>query len=174
MLFRSVLTYLEKLRKQEKGARVLLVVPASLLGNWQKEAEKFVPDMDLSILNGGGAVTLGSLVRENPVFLNITTYGMVSRIKELREIDWSCIILDEAQAIKNPGTKQTKEIKQLSGRMRIAMTGTPIENDLTNLWSLFDFLNKGLLGTSMEFKSFCKQLKVNPENYAKQIGRAHV
>ncbi len=163
----QVLTYLEKLRKQEKGARVLLVVPASLLGNWQKEAEKFVPDMDLSILHGGGAVTLGRMVRENPVFLNITTYGMVSRIKELREIDWSCIILDEAQAIKNPGTKQTKEIKQLSGRMRIAMTGTPIENDLTNLWSLFDFLNKGLLGTSMEFKSFCKQLKVNPENYAK-------
>ena len=163
----QVLTYLEKLRKKDGNARVLLVVPASLLGNWQKEAEKFVPDMDLAILHGGGAAALGRRVKENPVFLNITTYGMVSRIKELRETEWSCIILDEAQAIKNPGTKQTKEIKRLSGRMRIAMTGTPIENDLTNLWSLFDFLNKGLMGTSMEFRSFCKQLKDNPENYAK-------
>ena len=163
----QVLTYLEKLRKKDGNARVLLVVPASLLGNWQKEAEKFVPDMDLAVLHGGGAAALGRRVKENPVFLNITTYGMVSRIKELRETEWSCIILDEAQAIKNPGTKQTKEIKRLSGRMRIAMTGTPIENDLTNLWSLFDFLNKGLMGTSMEFRSFCKQLKDNPENYAK-------
>ena len=163
----QVLTYLGKLRKKDGSARVLLVVPASLLGNWQKEAEKFVPDMDLAVLHGGGAAALGRRVKENPVFLNITTYGMVSRIKELRETEWSCIILDEAQAIKNPGTKQTKEIKRLSGRMRIAMTGTPIENDLTNLWSLFDFLNKGLMGTSMEFRSFCKQLKDNPENYAK-------
>lgn len=163
----QVLTYLEKLRKKDGNARVLLVVPASLLGNWQKEAEKFVPDMELAVLHGGGAAALGRRVKENPVFLNITTYGMVSRIKELRETEWSCIILDEAQAIKNPGTKQTKEIKRLSGRMRIAMTGTPIENDLTNLWSLFDFLNKGLMGTSMEFRSFCKQLKDNPENYAK-------
>ncbi len=99
--------------------------------------------------------------------MNITTYGMASRIKELREIEWSCIILDEAQAIKNPGTKQTKEIKQLNGRMKIAMTGTPIENDLTNLWSLFDFLNKGLMGTSMEFREFCRHLKDNPEDYGK-------
>ena len=163
----QVLTYLEKLRRQDKDARVLLVVPASLLGNWQKEAEKFVPDMELSILHGGGAVTLGKRVKAESAFLNITTYGMVSRIKELREIDWSCIILDEAQAIKNPGTKQTREIKRLSGRMRIAMTGTPIENDLTNLWSLFDFLNKGLMGTSSEFHDFCKKLKDSPENYMK-------
>jgi len=163
----QVLTYLEKLRRQDKEARVLLIVPASLLGNWQKEAEKFVPGMDLSILHGGGAAALGKKVKAEPAFLNITTYGMVSRIKELREIQWSCIILDEAQAIKNPGTKQTREIKQLTGRMRIAMTGTPIENDLTNLWSLFDFLNKGLMGTSAEFHDFCKKLKDSPENYAK-------
>lgn len=163
----QVLAYLEKLRKQDKTARVLLVVPASLLGNWQKEAEKFVPAMELSILHGGGAAALGKKVKAEPAFLNITTYGMVSRIKELKEIEWSCIILDEAQAIKNPGTKQTREIKQLSGRMRIAMTGTPIENDLTNLWSLFDFLNKGLMGTSAEFHDFCKKLKDCPKNYAK-------
>ena len=96
----------------------------------------------------------------------ITTYGMAARVKELCDIAWDCIILDEAQAIRNPAAKQTREIKKLSGRMRIVMTGTPIENDLTNLWSLFDFLNKGLLGTSAEFHQFCKGLKEHPERYA--------
>ncbi len=162
----QVLTYLEKLRKREKNARVLLIVPASLLGNWQREAEKFAPKMDLSILHGSSAPVLGRRVSETDAFLNITTYGMASRIKELKDVEWSCIILDEAQAIKNPATKQTKEIKKLSGRMRIAMTGTPIENDLTNLWSLFDFLNKGLMGTSTEFGQFTKRLKEQPEKYA--------
>ncbi len=162
----QVLTYLEKLRKREKNARVLLIVPASLLGNWQREAEKFAPKMDLSILHGSSAPVLGRRVSETDAFLNITTYGMASRIKELKDVEWSCIILDEAQAIKNPATKQTKEIKKLFGRMRIAMTGTPIENDLTNLWSLFDFLNKGLMGTSTEFGQFTKRLKEQPEKYA--------
>ena len=162
----QVLTYLEKLRKREKNARVLLIVPASLLGNWQREAEKFAPKLDLLILHGSSASVLGKLVSEEPAFLNITTYGMIPRIKELKDINWTCIILDEAQAIKNPATKQTKEIKKLSGRMRIAMTGTPIENDLTNLWSLFDFLNKGLMGTSAEFGQFTKRLKEHPEKYA--------
>lgn len=163
----QVLAYLERLRKKEKTARVLLIVPASLLGNWQREAEKFVPAMGLSVLHGGGAAVLGRKVMEEPAFLNITTYGMVARIKELKDIEWTCIILDEAQAIKNPATRQTREIKKLSGHMRIAMTGTPIENDLTNLWSLFDFLNKGLMGTSAEFHEFCRNLGDHPENYAK-------
>ncbi len=80
---------------------------------------------------------------------------------------WDCVILDEAQAIKNPGTKQTREIKKLQAQMRIAMTGTPIENDLTNLWSLFDFIDHGLLGTSKEFHEFTKGLEENPQEYAK-------
>ena len=108
----QVLTYLEKLRKREKNARVLLIVPASLLGNWQREAEKFAPKMDLSILHGSSAPVLGRRVSETDAFLNITTYGMASRIKELKDVEWSCIILDEAQAIKNPATKQTKEIRK--------------------------------------------------------------
>lgn len=92
------------------------------------------------------------------VFLTITTYGMAMRIPALQKVTCDCLILDEAQAIKNPMTKQTREIMKIPTRMRVAMTGTPIENDLTNLWSLFDFLNKGLLGTSAEFKVFCKGL----------------
>ena len=163
----QVLAFLEKLRKTEKNARVLLIVPASLLGNWQKETEKFAPDMSYVILHGSGAKLLGKLVQEDRSFLTITTYGMASRIEELEKIQWDCLILDEAQAIKNPLTKQTKSIKALKSKMRIAMTGTPIENDLTNLWSLFDFLNKGLLGSSTEFHEFCKRLETHPEGYAK-------
>lgn len=163
----QVLAYLEKMRISSKGARVLLVVPASLLGNWKKEAAKFAPQMKVHILHGRGAVVLGKESKGNKAFLTITTYGMASRIKELTEVIWDAIILDEAQAIKNPVTKQTREIKKLKGKMRIAMTGTPIENDLTNLWSLFDFLNKGLLGSSSEFHDFCKNLCEKPEGYAK-------
>ena len=163
----QVLAYLERMRKTRKNARVLLVVPASLLNNWQKEKEKFVPAMSCMVLHGQTAADLSETVKKGNAFLNLTTYGMVARIKELKSITWDCIILDEAQAIKNPGTAQTRNIKKLNGKMRIAMTGTPIENELTNLWSLFDFLNKGLLGTSMEFHQFCKKLKTQPEQYAR-------
>lgn len=163
----QVLAYLEKMRTADKNASVLLVVPASLLGNWQKEAAKFAPDMKVHILHGRGAKVLEEECRAHTAFLTVTTYGMATRIAGLKEKEWSCIILDEAQAIKNPLTKQTKEIKKLKGKMRIAMTGTPIENELANLWSLFDFLNKGLLGTSGEFGEFCKGLKSNPDGYAK-------
>ncbi len=163
----QVLAYLEKLRRTNKHAQALLVVPASLIGNWQKEAEKFAPALDFQILHGKTAAKLGEEFRGSSAFLTITTYGMVTRIKELQETAWECVILDEAQAIKNPLTRQTKEIKKLSSRMRIAMTGTPIENELANLWSLFDFLNKGLLGTSAEFKEFCKGLGDHPEGYVR-------
>ncbi len=163
----QVLAYLEKLRKSRKSARALLVIPASLLGNWQKEAEKFSPEMDVLLLHGKTAPILTKIFLGQKSFLTITTYGMASRIKELQDVEWDCVVLDEAQAIKNPGTKQTREIKKLRARMRIIMTGTPIENDLTNLWSLFDFLNKGLLGGSEEFREYCKQLEEHPEGYMK-------
>lgn len=163
----QVLAFLEKLRLSAKESRALLIVPASLLGNWQKEAAKFTPGMSVHILHGRGAKAMGAEVESCPAFLTITTYGMASRIKELEKVTWDCLILDEAQAIKNPLTDQTRQIKKLKGRMKIAMTGTPIENELTNLWSLFDFLDRGLLGSSTEFKRFCKDLSQYPEGYAK-------
>lgn len=163
----QVLTYLERMRKKGKHAKALLVVPASLIGNWEKEAQKFVPEMTLQVLHGKNSAQLAQDFQADGAFLTITTYGMVSRISKLQETEWNCVILDEAQAIKNPGTKQTREIKKLRSQMRIAMTGTPIENDLTNLWSLFDFINHGLLGTSKEFHEFAKNLEEHPEGYAK-------
>lgn len=163
----QVLAFLERLRKDVPTARILLVVPASLLGNWQKETARFAPKMDFIILHGRTAPALEEELKEQPVFLTITTYGMTARLKGLLNVTWNCIILDEAQAIKNPVTRQTKAVKKLKGQMRIAMTGTPIENELTNLWSLFDFLNKGLLGTSKEFHDFSKGLVDHPEGYTK-------
>ncbi len=162
----QVLAFLEKLRKSDRNARVLLIVPASLLGNWQKEIEKFAPEMAFQIIHGSSAKACGNQ-KDEYRFLTITTYGMAARLEVLEKIQWDCLILDEAQAIKNPVTKQTKKVKTLRSKMRIAMTGTPIENDLTNLWSLFDFLNKGLLGSSTEFHDYCKTLQDNPEGYSK-------
>ena len=162
----QVLAWLDRLRKTQPEAKVLLVVPASLLGNWQKEAAKFTPGVELQTLHGMTGAVMNELAQDPP-FLTITTYGMVNRLAALQERDWTAVILDEAQAIKNPGTKQTRAIKKLRAAQRVAMTGTPIENDLTNLWSLFDFLNKGLLGTSDEFRDFSKNLEDNPEGYQK-------
>ena len=163
----QVLAYLEKVRKTNKNAHTLLIVPASLIGNWKKEKDKFAPEMEACILHGQSSSKLAEIAREKLPFLTITTYGMAAKMDVLKERIWDCLILDEAQAIKNPVTKQTREIKKMKSSMRIAMTGTPIENDLTNLWSLFDFLNHGLLGSSKEFHDFCKGLEENPQRYIK-------
>ena len=163
----QVLTYLSWLYERNPGANVLLVVPASLLGNWEKEAARFAPHLPVRVLHGGGAAYLEQQFLGQKVFLNITTYGMALRMEKLADTVVDCLILDEAQAIKNPATKQTRAIKRIPARRRIAMTGTPIENDLTNLWSLFDFLNKGLLGTSQEFGDFSKKLPQHADGYQK-------
>lgn len=163
----QVLTYLEWVYHNNPDAVVLLIVPASLMGNWKKEAEHFTPDLPIRILHGRKTVELEREFLEQPVFLNITTYGMALRMGRLPERPVDCLILDEAQAIKNPVAKQTRAIKGLKASHKIIMTGTPIENDLTNLWSLFDFLNKGLLGTSEEFRGFTNQLATNNGGYQK-------
>ena len=163
----QVIAYLEKMRESKKESRVLLIVPASLLGNWSKEIDKFAAKLPYYILHGKGAPLLSKEFQNQTAFLTITTYGMAVRLEILQKINWDCIILDEAQAIKNPNTKQTRTIKKIPSRMKIAMTGTPIENDLSNLWSLFDFLNKGLLGSAKEFKEFTKNMQSTPESMAK-------
>ncbi|MDR0648348.1 MAG: DEAD/DEAH box helicase [Synergistaceae bacterium] len=157
----QILALLEYLRNNG-GARTLLVIPASLLRNWQDEADKFAPELKYSVVHSG---------RREPDFgsadLVITTYGMVSRVDALKGTEWDLIVLDEAQAIKNSGTKQAKAIKSLKSSKKIAMTGTPIENRLSDLWSIFDFLNRGLLGSAKEFENFAKGLKADIRGYSR-------
>ena len=160
----QIIALLEHIRVNTSG-RSLLVIPASLMGNWQKEIEKFAPMLRYKMIYANTKkLDLQDIDDTN---LYITTYGMAVRLEELKTVKWDLVILDEAQAIKNPGTKQTKAVKQLKANSKIAMTGTPIENSLSDLWSLFDFLNAGLLGTAKEFTEFTKKLKDGNADYSK-------
>ncbi|MFQ5474191.1 MAG: DEAD/DEAH box helicase, partial [Dehalococcoidia bacterium] len=149
----------------------ILVVPASLLGNWRSEARQFAPSLKLTFLHPAETdrQTL-ERIAESPkqrlgkTDLAITTYSMLTRQDWLTKLDWRLVILDEAQAIKNPSTRQSKAAKNLPAEARIVLTGTPVENRLGDLWSLFDFLNPGLLGSASVFKSFVKNLQTREEN----------
>ena len=155
--------------KQNKAS--LLIIPASLISNWENEIRRFSPEIKFYIAHPGAGLKK-NIEPKNKKSLDafdlvITTYALIQRYKWLQSYSWNYIILDEAQAIKNPGTKQAKAIKNLASHNRIIMTGTPIENRLTDIWSLFDFLNPGLLGNAGEFKKFSKGLKDNPSGYSR-------
>jgi non-specific serine/threonine protein kinase len=144
----------------------LLVVPASLIGNWKSEAARFAPDLRLVIAHPSETprnelteLAADPARRLRGTDLVITTYSMLARLDGLRTAGWDWVILDEAQAIKNPSARQTRAVKQLRSRARVALTGTPVENRLGDLWSIFDFLNPGLLGSAARFKSFAKALE---------------
>lgn len=140
----------------------LLVVPASLMSNWKAELSRFAPSLntwiahpsDGSVPQSETGVAAALLGRD----LVITTYSMVSRLGWLKERKWNLVILDEAQAIKNPAARQTRDVKTLNAAGRVAMTGTPVENRLGDLWSLFDFLNPGLLGDAKGFSRMVKAM----------------
>jgi superfamily II DNA or RNA helicase len=137
----------------------LLVVPASLLANWRAEIERFTPSLTFAIVHPSEG-------EDNPAKLDsaawsafdlvITTYGMLTRLESLRRRRWNFAILDEAQAIKNSGTRQARAVKELDATARFALTGTPVENRAGDLWSIFDFLNPGLLGSSGAFAKFIR------------------
>jgi hypothetical protein len=150
------------LRKKEQlpgSPPSLLVVPASLIGNWRAEAGKFAPTLRLHIAHRSTGDTEKPNARTLAATdLVITTYGMVARLDWPAATSWGWVILDEAQAIKNHGSTQSKAVRKLKGQARIALTGTPVENHLGDLWSLFDFINPGLLGTSTQFATFVKQI----------------
>ncbi len=159
----QVITLLDYLREAQAGP-ALIILPASLIANWQDELEKFAPKIDSCILHPKYNDNI-EISGKNAVYL--TTYNMVKRLRQLQDVQWKLIVLDESQAIKNPNTLQTKAIKALKADRRLALTGTPIENRLSDLWSLFDFLNPGLLGTASQFKKMVKQLEHNSHGYHK-------
>jgi non-specific serine/threonine protein kinase len=146
----------------------LLVAPASLLANWAAEIDRFAPSLKAFVAHPSAipASELKALKPErfSDVDLVITTYGSLLRLPWLAEARWRLVVLDEAQAIKNPDAKQTRAAKKLNAQARFALTGTPVENRLGDLWSIFDFVNPGLLGSSKEFTSLIKHLADCPRN----------
>ena len=146
----QVIAVLEQLRNKGAGAS-LIVLPASLLQNWQDELTRFAPLVKFRILHSSyGNMNISPLEDTN---VYITTYAMLARLPQIKKKVWECVILDEAQAIKNPRTLQSKASKQLKANFRIAMTGTPIENSISDLISIFEFLNPQFFGNSLEILS---------------------
>ena len=149
----------------------LIVAPASLLANWAAEAERFAPS--LKVLVAHPAFTPAERLKALPadelerIDLVVTSYAALLRLAWIGRTRWRLAVVDEAQAIKNPDAKQTRAVKALDAEGRVALTGTPIENNLRDLWSIFDFLNPGLLGSSKAFAAFVKRLADRtPPSYA--------
>ncbi len=157
----QVLGLLLLLRRQ-KARPSLLVLPASLLANWKAEIERFAPSLRVQFLHPSfGPLPFGPAAADDLADTDVvlTTYGMAARQPWLESVSWNLLVLDEAQAIKNPGARQTRAVKRLHAKARVALTGTPVENRLSDLWSLFDFLCPGLLGSLARFSAFAKELE---------------
>jgi len=142
------------LKKRSPEGLHLLVLPASLLLNWQSELLRFAPSLRVGVAHPSA----GPFPGVGEVDVVLTTYGSVARYEAVTSTAWETIVVDEAQAIKNPSAKQTRAVKALKGSTRLALTGTPVENRLSDLWSIYDFTCPGLLGTAPAFSRFAKGL----------------
>jgi len=144
-------------REREAGEKrpVLLVCPTTVVNTWRKEAERFTPKLAVMVHHGSDRYKKDAFrqaVREQAIV--VSSYGLLQRdIDFLKEIEWAGVVLDEAQNIKNPETKQSKAARRLATDYRIALTGTPVENHVGDLWALMEFLNPGLLGSQNSFKN---------------------
>jgi len=129
----------------------LIVVPTSVLPNWDREAEKFVPGLTRLIIYGTRREGMFKMINES--HLIVTTYALLRRdLEELQKYEFNSIILDEAQNIKNPNTITARSVRKLASKLRLCLSGTPIENNLFELWSLFEFLMPGFLGSQHSFQ----------------------
>jgi SNF2 family DNA or RNA helicase len=143
-------------RERDSGEKrpVLLICPTSVVGNWKKEAERFTPGLRV-LIHHGGQRTRGDAFRNKvqPCDLVLSSYALLHRDREvLDQVSWAGVVLDEAQNIKNPETKQAQAARALKAGYRIALTGTPVENHVGDLWSILEFLNPGFLGSQAEFR----------------------
>jgi hypothetical protein len=164
----QILAFLQILKAPSQCS--LVVVPSSLLNNWHSEIAKFTPDLKTIILHPqttSDSDINKALKNIDKFDIAITTYGMINRIEQIAAHTWFYLICDEAQAIKNPLSRQTLSVKALKCKHRLVLTGTPVENKLSDLWSLFDFINPGLLGSFGEFKKFSTTLNTHPEGYGR-------
>ena len=152
------------------GFTDLIVAPASLIDNWRQEIARFLPSMRVLVAHPSRipATELKALPARlvDAQDAVIVSYGALSRYEWVRSYPWRCIVLDEAQAIKNPNTAQARAAKRLHSQCRFALTGTPVENRLGDFWSIFDFVNPGLLGSATEFGAACKSMATGRAGYA--------
>jgi superfamily II DNA or RNA helicase len=150
-------------RAPASGGPSLVVAPASLLGNWRSELERFAPHLRILVAHTSEtpAADLAQLTAERLAAFDVvlTSYGTLPRVEILSGTSWDLVIADEAQALKNAGTRQARAMRALVGRTRLALTGTPVENRLGDLWSIFSFSTPGLLGSAREFSTFVKGLE---------------
>ena len=144
----QVISLILKLKEEGKLTQpVLVICPTTLMGNWKKELQMFAPSLTTMQYHG-----LDRKLETN-VDIILTTYAIMRiDVEEMQKHTWGMIVVDEAQNMKNPDTAQTMAIKMLKSDIKIAMTGTPVENRLTELWSIFDFINKGYLGSLKDFQ----------------------
>jgi non-specific serine/threonine protein kinase len=174
----QVIASLLTLRSGPLTSPHLLVAPASLLGNWTNELARFAPSVRALVAHPSAMPVAELAAARAPdlaaVDLVITSYGTLPRAPWLSTTRWGLAILDEAQAIKNPGTKQTRAVKALTAHARVALTGTPIENRLGDLWSIFDFLNPGLLGSAKEFTRYTRQLDARGYGPVRELIRPYM
>lgn len=144
----QIISLILKLKEEDKLKKpVLVICPTTLMGNWMKELQMFAPSLDAVVYHGNER----KLDIGHDIIL--TTYAIMRiDVEELKKHQWGMVIVDEAQNIKNPDTAQTLAVKTLKADTKVAMTGTPVENRLTELWSIFDFINQGYLGNLREFQ----------------------
>ena len=151
----QLIAFLLYLRQENAlGGPVLLVCPTSVLTNWQREVRKFGPELNALVYHGDKRPKGSALVKATEKLdLVITSYTLVQRdLKDLKKVEWRGMVLDEAQNIKNPTAKQSLAVREIESEFRVALTGTPVENRLSELWAIMDFLNPGYLGPLNFFK----------------------
>ncbi|MFO8011049.1 MAG: DEAD/DEAH box helicase [Dehalococcoidia bacterium] len=150
----QALALIQRERELGESRPVLLVCPTSVVNNWRREAGRFTPNLPVLIHHGADRRQQDAFITEAGKYaMVISTYGLIQRdAKFLKEVPWSGIILDEAQNIKNPETKQSRAARSIPSDYRIVLTGTPVENHVGDLWSIMDFLNPGLLGSQTGFR----------------------
>ena len=155
------LVAVEKTRAEAAGP-TLIIAPTSVVGNWAREAKKFVPDFRVLVQHGSDRLRGKQLVDEAAKMdLVITSYGTAGRdFAVLGQVEWDRVVLDEAQAIKNAATRSSKAVRSLPSRHRVALTGTPVENRLSEMRSILDFCNPGVLGSASFFRNhFAKAIE---------------
>ncbi len=170
-LGKTVQTVALLLNEKENGRKPsIVIVPASLLFNWEREARQFAPSLLVMLFHGPERHKYGS-AEMKCADLVLTTYGTAMRdINMLKLVPFNYVIIDEAQAIKNPASRVGKSLKELNARHRLALSGTPVENNLSELWSIFSFLNPGMLGSYRHFsQNFAKPVEKDGQPEAAQV-----